>query len=251
MTLTDHQIERFSRQIILPSVGGSGQEALLASRVVLIGCGGLGCPVALGLSGAGVGHLVLVDDDRIELSNLHRQIAFTEADIGQAKATTLARAVSLRSSTSVTEMVERADRANLPRLVSGADLIVDGSDNFTTRFAVSDACVRHRKALVSGAVSGYSGQLLAQAASGRPCYRCLFEAEPEHAPRCDTEGVLPGAVLAVAGMMVQWSLLALMGRAEVPFGQLLQGDLASGIWRSIRVPQRPDCHCNGSIELKT
>ena len=251
MTLSDHQIERFSRQIILPSVGGRGQEALLASRVVLIGCGGLGCPVALGLAGAGVGHLVLVDDDHIELSNLHRQIAFTEADIGQAKTTVLAQAVTARSSASVTEVIERADHDNLSELVTAADLVVDGSDNFSTRFAVSDACVQHLKALVSGAVSGYSGQLLAQSASGRPCYRCLFEDEPDHAPRCDTEGVLPGAVLAVAGMMVQWSLLALMGRAEVPFGQLLQGDLASGVWRSIRLPQRPDCHCNAPNKLKT
>ncbi len=251
MTLDDHQIERYSRQIILPAVGGRGQQALLASRVVLIGCGGLGCPVALGLAGAGVGHLVLVDDDQIELSNLHRQIAFTEADVGQAKVTVLAQAVAARSSTSITHVVERASEHNLSELVAEADLVIDGSDNFSTRFAVSDACVRYRKALVSGAVSGFSGQLLAQSASGRPCYRCLFEEEPDHAPRCDTEGVLPGAVLAVAGMMVQWSLLALMGRPEVPYGQLLQGDLVSGVWRSIRLPQRPDCHCHASIELKT
>ena len=251
MALSDDQIERFSRQIILPTVGGRGQEALLASRVVLIGCGGLGCPVAMGLSAAGVGHLVLVDDDQIELSNLHRQIAFTDADIGQAKAEVLAKAVQARSSASVMVALERADRDNLPALIDAADLVIDGSDNFATRFAVSDACVRQRKTLVSGAVSGYSGQLLAQSAGGRPCYRCLFEHEPEHAQGCDTQGVLPGAVLAVSGMMIQWSLLALMGRTEVPFGHLLQGDLVSGVWRSIRLPQRPDCHCNRSIKLKT
>ena len=247
MTLTDRQIDRFSRQIILPMVGGRGQQALLSGRVLLIGCGGLGCPVALGLCGAGVGHLTLVDDDRVELSNLHRQLAFTEKDIGRAKVTALAEAIAERSSASVTEVHDRADAHNLRQLVKSADLVVDGSDNFATRFAVSDACVRDRKPLVSGAVSGHSGQLIAQEAGGRPCYRCLFEDEPEHALRCDTEGVLPGAVLAVSGMMVQWSLLALMGRNEVPFGQLLQGDLITGVWRSIRLPQRPDCHCNGAI----
>ena len=246
MALSAPEIERFSRQIILPSVGGGGQERIMASRVVIIGCGGLGCPVALGLAGAGVGSLTLVDDDRIELSNLHRQIAFTQRDVGQPKVEVLGRAVQERSATSLTLHDERAVGGQLDRLFEGSDLVIDASDNFTTRFAVSDACVRLDKVLISGAVSGYSGQLLAQKPGGKPCYRCLFEAEPEQARSCDADGVLPGAVLSVAGMMVQWALLAAMQRPELPFGKLLQGDLMTGVWRPLTIPMRPDCICSGS-----
>jgi len=215
----------------------------MSGHVALVGCGGLGCPVALGLAGAGLGSLTLVDHDRVELSNLHRQIAFTHADLGQPKVDVLARSVQARSATRLVLHHERAAEGQLERLFEGADLVIDASDNFTTRFAVADACVRLNKTLISGAVSGYSGQLLAQKSGGKPCYRCLFESEPDEGRSCDADGVLPGAVLSVAGMMIQWALLTLVGREEVPFGTLLQGDLMTGVWRPLTIPVRPDCHC--------
>ncbi len=243
MALTPEQIERYSRQIVLPTVGGRGQQALLDSHVLLIGCGGLGCPVALALAGAGVGAITLVDADEVALSNLHRQIAFTEADLGKPKAEVLASALRLRAPVNVRALSERAEPNNLPSLLNDVDLAIDGCDNFATRFAVADACAAAKKPLISGAVSAYAGQLLAQPAGGAPCYRCLFESEPEEARSCDADGVLPGATLSVAGMMVQWSLLALMKRPETPWGTLLQGDLISGVWRQLTLKARADCRC--------
>ncbi len=243
MALSSEQIERYSRQIILPKVGGRGQQVLLDSHVVLIGCGGLGCPVALGLAGAGVGTLTLVDADEIVLSNLPRQLAFTNDDLGQPKAQVLAAALRRRAAVEVRARVLRAAPENLPDLLVDVDLVIDGCDNFPTRFAVADACAAANKPLISGAVSGFAGQLLAQPAGGAPCYRCLFESEPEEARSCDADGVLPGATLSVAGMMVQWSLLALLQRPEVPWGNLLQGDLVSGVWRALSLKARADCRC--------
>ncbi|MDE0881599.1 MAG: HesA/MoeB/ThiF family protein [Myxococcota bacterium] len=243
MALTEDQIERYSRQIVLPIVGGRGQQRLLDSSVLLVGCGGLGCPVALGLAGAGVGRIDLIDDDCVALSNLHRQLAFTEDDIGRTKVSVLAAAMRSRSPAQVLEHAMRAQADNLPDLLKDVDLVIDGSDNFSSRFAVADACVDAGVALISGAVTAQAGQIFAQPAGGQPCYRCLFEREPKHAPSCDADGVLPGATLNVAGMMLQWSLLALMRRPELPWSHLLQGDLVSGVWRSLALNARSDCRC--------
>ena len=240
------QLRRFSRQIILPVVGGAGQRKLLESHVLMIGAGGLGCPVGLGLAGAGVGAITLVDPDTVDISNLHRQLAFTEADIGRPKVTALAEALRARASAQITERQLRAEAASLPELLDGVDLVIDGSDNFEARFAVADAAVAAGVPLISGAVTGFAGQLLAQRASGGPCYRCLFERPPEQALSCDAAGILPGATMAVAGMMVQWAILALMGRPELPWGRLLQGDLMAGTWRGLGVPSRPDCPTCGA-----
>jgi adenylyltransferase/sulfurtransferase len=250
MALTADQIERYSRQIVLPLVGGRGQQLLLDSRVLLVGCGGLGCPVALGLAGAGVGSIDLVDDDRVDLSNLHRQLAFTEADIGRPKVSALAEALRARCPARLREHNLRAETDNLPDLLRDVDLVIDGSDNFGSRFAVADACVDAGVALISGAVTAQAGQLFAQPAGGQPCYRCLFEREPKVAPSCDADGVLPGATLNVAGMMVQWGLLALMRRPELPWSHLLQGDLVTGVWRSLRLSARGDCRCGASVPRK-
>ena len=250
MALTPSQLERYSRQIILPTVGGRGQEALLNSTVALVGCGGLGSAVALALAGAGVGRLVLIDDDRVELSNLHRQLAFVEADLGAPKAEALAGAVRARADTELLVRQARIERSNFSSLVGEADLVVDGSDNFATRFAVADACAALGFGLITGAVTGHSGQLFAQAPGGKPCYRCLFEREPEQAASCSADGVLPGAVMTIAGMMAQWALLTLMNRQEVPHGRLLHADLARGQWRSLTVRQRPDCLCSDEKHQK-
>jgi molybdopterin/thiamine biosynthesis adenylyltransferase len=243
MTLTAIQLARYARQIILPEVGGRGQQRLSDARVLIIGCGGLGCPAAVALGGAGVGAITLVDDDRVALDNLHRQFGFADADVGRAKAEVLAEFLRARGAVAVEPVVARAEGALLDALVAAADLVLDGSDNFTTRFAVADACAAANTALVSGAVTGFAGQLLVQRAGGAPCYRCLFEAPPAEATNCSDAGVLPGATQVVGGMMAQLATSVLIGLKRVPTGVLMQGDLRRMTWRHLAVTARPDCAC--------
>jgi molybdopterin-synthase adenylyltransferase len=245
MPLSSEQLVRYARQIILPDVGGRGQQRLAEARVLMIGCGGLGCPAAVALAGAGVGALTLVDDDCVALDNLHRQFAFADADVGRAKAEVLGEFLRARGAHSVEACVARAEGDLLRTLVGAADLVLDGSDNFATRFAVADACAASDTALVSGAVTGFAAQLLVQQAGGQPCYRCLFEAPPADAVNCSDAGVLPGATQTVGGMMAQLAILVLLGSNRVPTGVLLQGDLRRMTWRHLAVTARPDCRCSG------
>ncbi|MBE7211526.1 MAG: ThiF family adenylyltransferase, partial [Gluconacetobacter diazotrophicus] len=199
---TEEEIGRYSRHILLAEVGGTGQARLREARVLVVGAGGLGAPLLLYLAAAGIGTLGIVDDDRVELSNLQRQVIHGTGSIGRRKVDSAAAAIAALNPLVRLEMHgERLDRDSVSRLVTGYDLVCDGSDNFETRFLLADACVAAERTLVSASVSRFEGQLSVFAPHrGGPCYRCLFPEPPPEGtvPNCAEAGVF-GAVTGVMG----------------------------------------------------
>lgn len=211
MTLSSEEIERYARQIVLRGVGGPGQNRLKAARVMAIGAGGLGSPLLQYLAGAGVGEIAIVDDDSVSLSNLHRQVLHATGDVGRLKVDSAKEALArLNPHVRVEKIVKRLDEANARALVAGYDVVVDGSDNFATRYAVSDACFFEARPLVSAAIGEFDGSLTLlkpyernREGAPNPTYRCLFpEAPPPGTvPACAEAGVL-GALGGVLGSLM-------------------------------------------------
>lgn len=244
MSLSDAELERYARHIVLREVGGGGQARLKASSVLVIGAGGIGSPAIQYLAAAGIGQLAIVDDDRIELSNLQRQTLFGTDDVGKHKgAVAAARAHALNSNVELYSVLERIDAANADR-VGGFDVVIDGTDNFATRLAVADACLRHEVPLVSAAVAEFEGQLgvFRGWEADKPCYRCFVGHDPERAEvSCAEQGVL-GALTGVMGSLAALEAI----RAIVPFGEdsagkLLLVDALSLRFRSLALPKDPGC----------
>lgn len=240
--------ERYLRQVVLREVGDAGQRRLAASRVLLVGAGGLGSPAALYLAAAGVGTLRLVDHDRVERSNLHRQVLHTEARIGAHKVASATVAVSaLNPRVQVEAVPERLCSANVERLFEDVDVVLDGADNFPVRYLVSDACVHLGLPMVYGAVLRFSGQAsVFDAGRGRgrsPCYRCLFPEPPAaaDAPNCAEAGVL-GVVPGLVGMIQATEVLKLLlGLGDTLDGRLLHLDALTMRFRETRVAADPEC----------
>jgi adenylyltransferase/sulfurtransferase len=212
--------------------------------VLVIGAGGLGCPAALALGAGGVRRLGIVDDDRVDATNLHRQVLFADADVGELKAVAAARALARRfPALDVVPLVVRFDVTTAAELVAAYDVVIDGSDNFATKFLANDAAVLARRPLVHGAAVGTGGQLLTVPAGGRPCYRCLFEEPPPAGvgPSCAEAGVLgpvPGVIGALAGVE---AALLLRGQAPAFVGRLLQYDSARMTLRAVPFNPNPRC----------
>ena len=244
MGLTEEQIRRYSRHILLPEVGGSGQERLLGARVALVGAGGLGSPAGLYLAAAGVGTLGVIDDDRVELSNLQRQVAHTTRRVGESKAASARAAFeALNPDCRVVPHAERLTAANARELLGGYDLVLDGSDNFPTRYLVNDACVLLAKPLVSGAVYRFEGQVTTILPGTGPCYRCLFETPPPAGtvPSCQEAGVL-GAVTGVVGtLQAVEALKLLLGIGDPLRGRLLLFNALEMSFTTVKVPRNPAC----------
>ncbi len=245
--LSEDEIRRYSRHILLREVGGTGQARLKAARVLIVGAGGLGSPLALYLAAAGVGTIGIVDDDRVELSNLQRQIAHTSATLGALKATSAADAArAINPDVTVTPHATRLDAKNALRLVGEYDIVCDGTDNFATRFLVADACVLARRTLVSAAVLRFDGQLSVfkpHAHPGGPCYRCLYPEPPPDGlvPSCSEAGVL-GAVTGVMGtLQATETLKEILEIGESLSGRLLIWDALSARFRTVRLRQDPAC----------
>lgn len=245
MTLTDAQLERYARHILLKEIGGAGQARLLGAQVVIVGAGGIGCPAIAYLAAAGVGTLRVIDPDVVALSNLQRQILFGAGDLGQPKPEVARRAaMRLNPDCHLLPIHTRIDSANAEALLCNADLVLDGCDNFATRLTVSDAATRARVPLISAAVGGFAGQIGHWRGwePGQPCYRCLVGDDPGAAGRdCASEGVL-GALTGVIGTMAALEAI----RALVPFGQSLLGgllvmDLLNPRQRTMRVAPDPAC----------
>ncbi|GAB2507973.1 molybdopterin-synthase adenylyltransferase MoeB [Pseudoxanthomonas sangjuensis] len=240
--------ERYSRHLLLPEIGVEGQRRLEASRVLLVGAGGLGSPAAFYLAAAGVGHIRIADDDVVDRSNLQRQILHTDARIGEAKVASAAQALSaLNPRTQVEAVAERITSGNVERLLDGVDVVVDGADNFPVRYLLNDACVKLGKPLVYGAVQRFAGQVgVFDAGRHRgqaPCYRCLFPEPPppEFAPNCAEAGVL-GVLPGVIGLLQANEVIKLLlGIGEPLAGRLLHFDALAARFREIRLPPDPEC----------
>ncbi len=244
MEFTDEQIHRYSRHIILPEVGGKGQKKLLQAKVLVVGAGGLGCPVGYYLAAAGVGTIAMVDSDTVELSNLQRQIAHNTERLGMNKAESAKKTFeALNPDVTVVPIKERLNRDNILDIIKDYDIVVDGSDNFPTRYLVNDACVFLKKPLVSGAILRFEGQLTTILPGEGHCYRCLFEEPPPPGlvPSCQEAGVI-GALPGVIGAMQAMEVIKLIiGRGEVMKNQLLIYNALSATFRKVRVLRRPDC----------
>jgi len=243
--LTDAQLLRYSRHILLNEFGPAAQQRFLAARVLVIGAGGLGSPVALYLAAAGVGHLTLVDDDTVDLTNLQRQIAHSQARVGQAKVQSAALAVAeLNSEVRVTAVAQRADAALLYALVAQADVVLDCCDNFVTRHAVNAACVAHRKPLVSGAAIRFDGQITVYDPRNAesPCYACVFAPDaPIEETRCGVMGVLAPLVGIIGSMQAAEALKLLAHGESALTGRQLMLDARHMTWADLRVPRNPAC----------
>jgi len=238
-------IDRYARQVALPGLGAEGQHRLSVSRVVVVGCGALGGFASTMLVRAGVGDVVVVDRDTPERTNLHRQVLYDEADVdaGTPKAIAAAhRLAAMNREVRVTPVVAHADGDNLEAMVRGADLVVDGADNFALRFAVNEACVRHGIPWVHGGILGTVGQQFTILPGRTACYACLVEEEPAPgaAPTTVTHGVLPGIVAVVAGIQVAEGIKVLTGRLDDLRGTLLTIDLWTTRWTEMRIPRHTD-----------
>ena len=254
MNLDDDLLLRYSRHILLPDVGVAGQLRIAEAGVLVVGAGGLGCPVALYLGAAGVGKLLLADGDRVDLTNLQRQIGHTTAAIGENKADSLARSVNaINPEIAVQPIREALTGATLVEAVASVDLVVDASDNFATRHAVNRACVQLGKPLVSGAAIGFSGQLAVfdsrRAAS--PCYHCLFpEYVDEPEMRCAEAGVFAPLVGIIGAMQAMEALKYLAQAGETLIGKLLLWDGLRSEARRMNVPRDPACPVCGRAAIQ-
>ena len=239
---------RYSRHLVLPAFGAAGQEKLGAAAVLLVGLGGLGSPAALYLAAAGVGRLLLNDFDRVDLSNLQRQLLYTEADLGTAKTTAAAAALSALNPDCKLEALDgRLDETALAAAVQRADVVLDGSDNFGTRFAVNRACVAAKTPLVSGAAIRYEGQLAVfdPRKTASPCYACLYEESSEELENCRQNGVLAPLTGVIGSLMAVEALKLITGSGEPLLGRLLRYDARSGELRYTSFDKDPACPvCN-------
>ena len=243
--MDDDDLRRYSRHLLLDEIGIEGQRRLLAAHALVIGAGGLGSPVALYLGSAGVGRITIVDDDRVDLTNLQRQIAHDVSRLGAPKAESAARSIAaINPTVRVAALTERVDVARLLELVADVDIVVDCSDNFSTRHAVNAACVRRGIPLVAGAAIGFDGQISVYDTrrAGSPCYACAFPPDPAFADvACATMGVLAPLVGIVGSMQAAEALKVMLGIGEPIVGRLQMLDARTMQWTELRIDRDPRC----------
>jgi molybdopterin/thiamine biosynthesis adenylyltransferase len=247
--MEDPQLLRYSRQILLPQIDIAGQEKLLASRVLIVGLGGLGSPAAMYLAAAGVGELVLNDFDKVDLSNLQRQILHGTADLGEPKTASAERALRrLNPEVRLTQIDRRLEGADLAEAVAGVDLVLDCSDNFATRFAVNAACVKARKPLVSGAVIRFEGQLAVfrPELPDSPCYNCLYGQQGELTETCTRTGVVAPLPGIVGSLQALEAIKLLAGIGQPLCGALLLFDALTMEWHRMGLKKNPRCPTCGT-----
>ncbi|MCV2354412.1 HesA/MoeB/ThiF family protein [Paucibacter sp. B2R-40] len=251
--MNDEQLLRYSRHIFLDEIGIEGQQRLLKSHALIIGAGGLGSPAALYLASAGVGHITLVDDDEVDLTNLQRQIAHTMDRVGMPKVESAALSLAaLNPEVRVSALRQRADAALLDRLVADADVVLDCCDNFATRQAVNRACVKHAKPLVAGAAIGFDGQISVYDSrqAGAPCYACVFPPDSQfEEARCATMGVFAPLVGVIGSMQAAESLKLLLAMPGSLAGRLQILDGRRMEWSEIVMQADPDCSICGCTKI--
>ena len=244
MKLREDQIERYSRQILLPNVGGKGQEKLLKAKVLIIGAGGLGSPCALYLASAGVGKLGIVDSDVVELNNLQRQILHSTQTVGRSKVESAQeRLGSLNPDVEIIPYKLRLTSENILEVIRDYDMVVDGSDNFPTRYLVNDACVLSKKPLSHGGIYRFDGQAITIIPGETACYRCIFAEPPPPGlvPSCQEAGIL-GVVAGIIGVIQANEVIKyILGIGELLSGKLLVFNALDSRFRLVKVPR--DKHC--------
>ncbi len=243
--MTDDQLLRYSRHILLNEIGVEGQEKILAGHALIIGAGGLGSPVALYLGSAGVGQITIIDDDVVDMTNLQRQIAHNMAKAGMNKALSASESIaSINPEVKVHCITQRADSSLLDTLVVQADIVLDCCDNFTTRHAVNAACVKHKKPLVSGAAIRFDGQISVfdPRSESSPCYACVFPPQSTfEETRCATMGVFAPLVGIIGSMQAAEALKLITGVGSSLAGRLLMLDGRGMEWNEVRVPRQTTC----------
>lgn len=241
--LTDNQLLQYSRQIMLPKIDIEGQQKLLNAHVVILGLGGLGSPVAMYLASAGIGELTLIDDDKVELSNLQRQIVHQFSSMGAAKVDSARKTLlGLNPDCKINAVNARLNEKQLSKVIQPVTLVVDCCDNFATRFMLNRVCFKHRLPLVSGAAIRWEGQLttfLMQ--DDTPCYRCLYEEDSFNDQTCSQNGVVAPLVGIVGCMQAMEVIKVITGAGQPVSGQLKLFDALEMEWRSIKFNQRADC----------
>ena len=242
--MNDQQLLRYSRQIMLPQIDIDGQQRILNSRILTIGAGGLGCPATLYLAAAGVGHITLYDDDVVDLSNLQRQIAHHTEDIGADKVFSSAQTLkSLNPETQVMAKKERLAGDQLQEEVKKADIVLDCSDNFKTRFAINRACVEYQTPLISGAAIRFEGQLsvFTPGRADSPCYNCLYQESDDEQQNCATHGVISPITGIIGSMQALEALKVIVGIGQTVTGRLLLLDGLTMEWNSLTLKKNPLC----------
>ncbi len=249
-TLTEDQVERYSRHILLPEIGGEGQRKLLRSSAFVVGAGGLGSPALLYLAAAGVGRLGIADSDRVELSNLQRQIVHGTDDVGRPKGLSAGEAVrKINPECQVQIFPQRLTAGNVREVIRGYDVVLDGSDNFPTRFLVADCCWFEKIPLVTAAVIRFDGQLMTvlPPGAGNPCYRCLFPDPPPSGliPSCQEAGVLGAAAGVMGALQAVETLKVLLGLGGVLSDSLLLYDALEYKFELVERKRNPGCNLCG------
>ena len=248
--MNDQQLLRYSRHIFLDELGIVGQESLLKAHVLIIGAGGLGSPAALYLGSAGVGQITVVDHDRIDATNLQRQIAHNLAGVGHFKAHSIQQAIAdINPDVRVIPITDRADDTSLDKLVSTASVVLDCTDNFSTRHAINRACIKHQKPLVSGAAIRFDGQVTVfdSRASDSPCYACVFpESAGADEAQCATMGVFAPLVGIIGSVQAAEALKLLCNIGQPLTGRLLMLDGRAMVWHAVNMPRNPACEVCGN-----
>ena len=247
--LNTNLIERFSRQIILKNIGIIGQKKILSAKVLIIGAGGLGCPATEYLARAGVGNLGIIDDDKISLSNIHRQSLYQTLDIGKVKVQTIKKKIKLiNPNTKVNIYKLRLTEKNIKKIINEYDYIVDGSDNFKTKFLLNDFCLRQKKFLVTGAISKFDGHVFTFDFKNKkiPCLRCFYQETKisDDLLNCESEGIL-GTVAGIVGIIQANEILKkILHAIEKLDGHILILDLLKLNFRKVKIKKRKNCLCN-------
>ncbi|MGZ8143770.1 MAG: HesA/MoeB/ThiF family protein [Methylosarcina sp.] len=242
--MNDHQLLRYSRQIMLPQIDVEGQQKLLSAQVLIVGAGGLGSPAAIYLAAAGVGTIGIFDDDEVDLSNLQRQIAHYTDDIGMAKVISTRQTLNrLNPEVSVRAVTQRLKGEELKQEVMKADVVVDCSDNFATRFAINEACVKHGTPLVSGAAIRFEGHIsvFTPGKNNSPCYNCLYHFDGEEPLNCSTNGVIAPITGIVGSIQALEAMKLIMAIGETLNGRLLLVDGLTMECNTLKLKKNPAC----------
>ena len=249
MKFTKKQIERYSRQIILKKIGVIGQKKLLKSSVLIVGAGGLGSPIAIYLTSLGIGKIGIIDKDNVEISNLHRQIIFTNSDIKKNKSVTAVKKLKkINPDVKFKSFNKKLTTKNINKIAKNFDVVVDGSDNFRTRFLINDYCLKNKKILVSGAISKFDGQIYTFNFSKNksPCLRCLIPNMPSNPDidNCEFEGILGTLGGIVGSIQANEVLKEILGIGNTLCGHILIIDGLKLSFRKVKLHKRSDCYCN-------